>query len=483
MAMVLLAIAARAQHGYNPGRKFPKEALQKDFDLLTATLTRHHPSLYAYASPEAFGKACSLQRGRIGDSMTEQQFAYRIIAPLVSMIRCGHTSLAFSRRFTAYSIARRPPSFPLQLRCFSDTMIVLRNLDPGNPAIRQGTQITSIDGLPAAEVIHRIFSHLPLDGFAETNLYDRISLSFPYHHRNVFGIHERYEIGYIDSLGRESKTMMNLYKPEEKTAASTAVGRAGVIGGRSTPRPRILFDSSLKTAFLNLPSFAAGNRLRGFYRRAFSEIGKRQIRSIVIDLRSNGGGEIGNHIRLARYLKDSPFRIADTAVAVSRKLGPKASLFSGRIPNSFVLLFLTKRGQDGGYHLRYWEKKVFRNRNRNAFKGDVYILTAGSTFSAATLFCKTMKGQANVTLVGEETGGGQYASNGLLIPRVTLPSTGLRVSLPLFRLIADRDSRNDGRGVMPDVVVEPNSFGVRAGIDRKLERVRALIKDRLRLDP
>jgi C-terminal processing protease CtpA/Prc len=123
---------------------------------------------------------------------------------------------------------------------------------------------------------------------------------------------------------------------------------------------------------------------------------------------------------------------------------------------------------------------VNRPKKRDFFSGDVYVLVGGPTFSAASLFARNLKGQSNVTLVGEETGGGYYSNNGLLIPTLTLPNTGIRVRLPLFRLVPDRNAPMDGRGVMPDVLVRPTVDAVRKGVDRKMEAVKSLIRERER---
>ena len=59
--------------------------------------------------------------------------------------------------------------------------------------------------------------------------------------------------------------------------------------------------------------------------------------------------------------------------------------------------------------------------------------------------------QDNVTIVGEETGGGAYGNTAWLIPDVTLPETGVRFRLPLFRLVIDKNYPKNGKGVQPEV--------------------------------
>ena len=104
------------------------------------------------------------------------------------------------------------------------------------------------------------------------------------------------------------------------------------------------------------------------------------------------------------------------------------------------------------------------------------MLINGPTFSASTLFCNVVKGQSNVTLVGEETGGGWHGNNGIMIPDIVLPHTKLRVRLPVFKLVQYNHIPKDGRGVQPDIFIPPIADAVKKGIDRKMEIVKAMIK-------
>ena len=108
----------------------------------------------------------------------------------------------------------------------------------------------------------------------------------------------------------------------------------------------------------------------------------------------------------------------------------------------------------------------------------MYILTGGNSFSATTLFTQTIKPQDNVFVVGEETGGGAYGNSAWLIPDLTLPETGIRFRLPLFRLVIDKNIPKDGRGVQPEVVALPTAEAIRRGADYKMDKVMELIRSR-----
>ncbi len=80
-------------------------------------------------------------------------------------------------------------------------------------------------------------------------------------------------------------------------------------------------------------------------------------------------------------------------------------------------------------------------------------------------------------MIGEETGGGAYGNSAWLIPDVTLPETGIRFRLPLFRLVIDKNIPKNGRGVQPEVPSFPTIEAVKKGVDYKLEKTMELIKE------
>lgn len=137
-------------------------------------------------------------------------------------------------------------------------------------------------------------------------------------------------------------------------------------------------------------------------------------------------------------------------------------------------LFSRKKA-DGRYHKLAEERKISKPATKYHFDGNIYVLQGGLSFSAATLFASNLKGQKNVTIVGEESGGGYYGNTAMFLPTVILPNSKLRVILPLYRLVIDSSRQKNGRGVLPDIMIEPNSAAIKAGKDLKIETIKTLI--------
>jgi C-terminal processing protease CtpA/Prc len=192
-------------------------------------------------------------------------------------------------------------------------------------------------------------------------------------------------------------------------------------------------------------------------------------------VRANGGGSVGNSTMLSRYLTQQPFKIGDSLYAINKR-----SHYGKYIQNNFFnklfISFLTKRNKKGEYHFGYFERHYFKPKKKNHFDGKTYILTGGNSFSATILFTNSIMRQDNVTVVGEETGGGAYGNTAWLIPDFKLPETGVRFRLPLFRLVIDKNILKNGRGILPEVESFPTQRVVALGADFKLDKALELIK-------
>ncbi|HOV44377.1 MAG TPA: S41 family peptidase, partial [Ferruginibacter sp.] len=194
--------------------------------------------------------------------------------------------------------------------------------------------------------------------------------------------------------------------------------------------------------------------------------------------RSNGGGRVGLSTMLTRYVSRKPFKVADSLYSVAKSMAPYTNHIKNGLLTNIELFFITKKYKDGYFHLGHLERKTFKPKTKNNFKGKVYILTNGPTFSASALFCNAMKGQPGVTLVGEETGGGWYGNNGIIIPDIVLPNTKIRVRLPLFRLLQFEHDKvpQKGTGVIPDIYCGPSLDALIHKVDNKMEAVIKMIR-------
>ncbi|HMJ47192.1 MAG TPA: S41 family peptidase [Ferruginibacter sp.] len=477
---VIFYSCATGSKNYNPNKKYSTQQLQQDYSLLRNILQEKHPSLYWYTSKDSMDMYFDRYYSAIRDSMTEQQFGWKLIAPLTDKIHCGHTSFAMSIAYNSWSRNKRFSSFPLFMKFWNDTMAVTINLNRRDSVLKKGTLITSVNGLGYKELTGTLFNHLTEDGNANNVNYIRLSANFPYYHRNVFGVSRQYAVKYIDSTGHE-KTInvpaFELWRDSTRRISPVAPSKKETRQQRLQNSRSIAIDTTNNTAIITLNTFSTGG-LRKFYRQSFRYIRKAGINNVILDIRSNGGGRINLSTLLTKYVSRKSFKVADTSFSVARSLRPYRRHIRSGFINNLGLLFLTRKRADGLYHFGHWERKTYKPKKKNHFSGNLYVLINGSTFSASAIFCNAIKGQPGIVLAGEEAGGGWYGNNGILIPDITLPNTGLRVRLPLFRLVQYQHPQKDGRGVPPDIYIGTNYDALVNAVDKKMQVVMEMIKEK-----
>lgn len=482
----LLAGCGTSKQAYNPTRKFGRTELQADYTLLRNILEVKHPALYWYTPKDSMDYYFNLYYQAIGDSMTEQQFGWKVLAPLTNKVHCGHTSFGMSKAYNNWAFNKRFPSFPLFIRLWGDTMMVTANLNRKDSIFKRGTVLTHINGLSTKQLLQTLIGSMTMDGYADNVNYMRLGNNFPYYHRNIIGLSRQYEVTYLDSAGNTKKATIPLFEPQVDTTKKAAIQpQPKKQSKRERRKQRLLekrslvIDTLTNTAIVTLNTFSGG-KLRSFMRRSFREIRQRGINDLVIDLRINGGGKVSMSTLLTKYISKKTFKIADTAVVAARSLRPYTKYIKSGFFTNIPLGLFSRRRSDGLRHFGYLERRVYKPKKRNHFDGSTYVLINGATFSASTLFAHAVKGQPGVTLVGEEAGGGAYGNTGILIPDITLPHTKMKVRLPLVRLVQYNPPAQKGRGVWPDVYVPPSYAAFMKGKDKKMEVVFELIKAQLK---
>lgn len=468
---------------YNPASKIPACKLKEDFTLLKKILEANHPSLYWYTPKDSVDFHFNQVMESINDSLTESEFKKKV-AWFVSTIRCGHTAVRPSSGFEHYNAIHKTARFPLMIKTWSDSLILLGSLNKEDSLLKRGTIITSIENVDNRCLLDSMFKLISTDGQGNNFKSQAISFNFPVYYGLAFGLKDSFSIRYIDSAGIEKQTYVRLYKPEPDTLRQEVKQMAEAKGPRPSRKQirrivlmskrSILFDSANHLAYMRLATFSGG-KLRSFFRESFKEMRENNVRNLVIDLRENSGGNINMSLLLSRYMKDKPFHAADTAAAVNRQL-PYGKYIQPAFPYRMAMRFITKKEDDDKFHFRQLEQHYYKPYTNDHFNNRIYIIQGGYTFSAAAMFVLQLKGQQNVTVLGEETGGGNYGTSAVHLPDIVLPNSKVRVTLPLYRLVFDHTQIHDGKGIQPDIYVPPSSVYIRNGVDPKLEKVKELIE-------
>lgn len=469
-----------------PVRVFTIEQLKRDFTVLRETLEERHPSLYRYTSRADMSQLFDEVYRQLNRPMTEFDFR-ELLRPLIVQIRCGHTDVLESKAYLRMPDRPQPEWFPFDLILSGDRLFVNRNRSTDSSLIA-GTEVTRLDGHPIAEVIAAARERWPSDGYNQTFKNYFLEL---YHLEDTYWRHfggcSPWTLTVRDTTGAERVTTIRRRFPAtqvEKRAEHKPWWKwfkKPHLKASFEEDPKLQLIRSLH--FLNSDSSVAALIVNGFsyekyesfHRDVFEKLAEHQVKDLVIDLRQNTGGnaEIGSD--LMSYLMDKDFRQVARAESPTRHPN-RCAYFTRKDKRMLRQNFRFLKKENGLYE--FGKSNVGWNRpaSENRFKGNIYILTSGRTFSAAAIFTASLRAQRPVVVVGQETGGGEAGCNGGIIQTLTLPETGLRVRFPVFWIATASTKPDVGRGVMPD---HPVVYSVEDRIyqrDKDMEKVLQLIQ-------
>ncbi len=481
---LLFLLSSCAVGKQQAAKKYSKTQLQNEYTLFQNIIEETHPGVYWYMPKDSMDAYFEKGKSMLKDSMTEPQYR-TVLSYVISKLGCGHTTVRPSKSYLRSSDTLRNRQFPILFKLWKDTALVTFYAGQRDSGLSKGAVVTAIDGMPMQHIVDSLFQFISTDGYNLTHKYQTLSNGgvFGALYLNVFGYKPTFTISYINAAGAKKSTTIPIYirdtsanklaqnRPEPKKIPRRQRKRQQIISARS-----LRFDTAQSTAFMELNTFQKSGKLRRFFRHSFKGINTLGVTNLVVDLRANGGGNVTNSILLTKYIAKNPFKIADSLYTRHKK-PPYAKYQQNHFANTLFALFMTRRQRNGAYHFGYYERKKFKPKKRYHFDGNVYVLSGGNTFSASTLFISSVNSQNNVTVVGEETGGGAYGNNAWLIPDVTLPITKVRFRLPLYRLVIDKSAQK-GYGVPPHIVALPTTNAIINNHDFKKDKALELIKAR-----
>ncbi len=177
---------------------------------------------------------------------------------------------------------------------------------------------------------------------------------------------------------------------------------------------------------------------------AYKEIAGRDTASLIIDLRTNGGGAFA--VRpLVSHLLSEPY---DAGAFASRK-------WSDTNPQPPTTDAIADAPTWDGWSIRgFWsrvqEQPVTRIRFtpvEPVYAGPVFVLTSPRTASAAEMAADALQGAGRAIVVGETTAGEMLSQKMFDVPG------GFLLSLPIADYYSAHGGRIEGHGVSPDVEV------------------------------
>lgn len=513
--LILIIVIAWLSAGCVSVKKFNRKIndersvsdLNSDIDYTYRKLQKLHPGLYWYISKKELDFKFDSLKSTITKPMTSNEF-YLKLSEVVSSVRQGHlkiTQLNKKVKGKERSLVLKSGTSPLSqfdFESYNDRLYITRN-NSADSSIKAGTELVTVDSIKPGALIFRYGKTFASDGFNQTFIKRKSSKAFPLFYYYQRGIKDSVlcQLRYNDTLWTQwlrrnppvkvSKyhspvklTDQQIKKQKEENKKRHELGYNRLSKTYSKNLDFIGNDNSI--ALMKINDFSKGH-FRKFYRESFRKMDSLKTRTLILDLRDNPGGRLSEVYRVYSYLADSSFYFIDKSEVASRTsllhinylhLNPvlAVAMIPGYLGYTVKTLLKVKKGEEGKYFYSWYASRVGHTKPEN-FKGKVYVIINGGSFSASCLLSSDLKGSGRACFVGEETGGAFNGTVAGVMPVFTLPKSRLNLRFGLALIRPRYKTELNGRGIFPDIPVYPTLDDRISGIDPELNRILKDIKE------
>ncbi len=448
-------------------KKIPVEELQKDLTFLKKVLEDIHPGMYYFTDKQSYHQLYDSIYQSLQTPLTKQELREKI-APLILQLQCGHTRLLASNKNSKKS---NKNYFPLQLKQIEGKVLVDKNLGEDTSHLFKGVEILTINDLPIDSILQFFYQNTTRgsDGDNETGKDYYNFRYFSSRFAEWFGQPDSFKIEYRQPKMEGSQNIF--------IAASTSKEMQQNFKAYYGKLPKNITLKWLneETAVLKIRAFVDidtdyGLNFWGQIRAHFAELKRLKAKNLVIDVRGNGGGALGNSFKLMQYVATEPF-------SANKAMLAKAEAVHNVGFREKLMLGLGFRHTDSTYISSKSFTHIRKPKRNLGFKEKIYLLIDGGSYSASALFAAHLHAKNRATIIGEESGGNYYLAFAGFWTVKTLPHSKISVRIPLIRLEYDVESNVPfNRGVPPDIEVAQSYDDFLKGKDTQLEAVLELIE-------
>jgi len=444
-----------------------------DFDLVRKALEEAHAGLYRYSTKRQMGRVFDGQRARLNRSMKKTEFM-EVVGETLASIRCGHTS--WRPDLETQTVMENSRLCPLRMEIEGTQWRVRFNDTPADQEIRPGMEVLEVNGHGMQDLLRRFSPMESADGDIETGKRMHFGNRFGLYYwwlveqTEVFTVKARNEAGKTVTVTLGGVTDAERKKNQNPVNATMRESLNKLIWAKENLALRFLKDPEI--AEIRLRSFV-GSDFRKWVEETFKTLQEKETKSLIIDLRGNGGGKDMYGAMLVSYLIDKPFRYFDhinlKTIDPSFKehsnwrVDPERDrkLHDGTAVNPAGGYFATEKLHQG---------LAEQPPGKHPFLGKVFVLIDGGVFSTAADFCAVVHHLKRATFIGEETGGGYHGNNSGMEAMLTLPNSKLGIRLPMYEYWnAVTEAGNRRRGTIPDYVIGTKTANLLRGVDEQLE--------------
>lgn len=386
--------------------------MRQDLRFINDVLIKTHPDIYFSANATELKSAFDRVDGELTRPMTSDE-AWRHFATLNPVFADAHvTVISPGPQAQTRAILRSGSGlFPFEVNVDPTGRVYVLSELGGAPSSYKAASIEKVNGIPIQELTRALLDRTNGDtaAFRAVNL----STRWWWFYWKVFGTSETYEIELKSPSGTSVARLPASSKPPSWLTENDA---------RSFDDAFRFWKLTDDVAVLTVNTFLWADKQRffEFTQRAFSSLKAEKTKTLVIDIRKNGGGDDDMWKEgILSYIATKPYRHG----------------------SSYILRVIEGRQRDGQKvgdlvegQIQSWVQP--RSDERLVFKGNVIVVLGGATYSSAVLFANVVQDFGFGKLVG--VGGYARTRQSGGIQSYTLPNSQLQIIVPRF--ILDRPS-------------------------------------------
>jgi C-terminal processing protease CtpA/Prc len=500
LTILTLFISCQSIKQFNEGlsQQIPITKLQSDVDFSYKKLKQLHPKLYWYISKEKLDYKFDSLKNSIQKPMSGLAF-YKELSQVVRTIGQGHLGIAPSleklskKEYKLLKKKGKSAFSQFDFEFLENKLYIIKN--KSRHPINEMAEVVLINNEKPSDLIEIFKTRISSDGYNTTfydkylgknfgtfytldkgKLQDSLQLLLKLEDKDSLFIIKR------DTFGTNAKEdKIKLSKKEQKEKAKYNSKNGYVKETKTFTRDFKFIENDSATAIMTIKQFNNGNS-HDFYEESFNKLSVANTKNLIIDLRNNPGGRLFEIGDLYSYLVNEPYVFIDDYEVVSRTSKLRINYFKGGGP---IVKFFKILGAPFFYSINYFkvrkegDKYLVGTRfskpkepKPNNFKGKVYVLINGGSFSASSVISSNLKSTKRAFFVGEETGGAYNGTVAAQMPLVQLPNSkvNLRIGVALVSA-TNKTTEIEGRGIFPDKEIIPTFEDRKNKIDPELKWV------------
>jgi len=466
--------------------------LHNDVDYAYKKLQKLHPDLYWYISKDELDKKFENLKINLKKPLSSDAFFIQL-APVITSIRQGHTGIYRPQKKKTkddkkVKIKRKNPFKPFRLQYIDNKLVVVKNYENDSILIT-GSQLLSVENEKVENLLASFQKLATGDGYNKTFMPEFTGKYFGGFyiatHKNrdsiLVSLKNKDSIYYRYLYFKEKKNIRKKKTKDSLQSKRTKVERKLSNKNKKTRKLweykygynkytkerarnfKFLVTDSLHTvSYLKIRSFNKGN-YKKFYQESFAKIDSAQSENLIIDLRGNLGGRIAEIDELYSYLTDKQYLFIKEAKMTKSKsfIYPfmhskswlKKSVTTLLYPFIIVFQGVKVKKINGNPNFQFKSSKLRKPKTAN-YKGKIYVLINGTSFSASTIISNHLQATKRATFVGEETGGAYNGTVAGIFANIELPNSKIRMRIGLMSIKTPYSIEPDGFGVQPDIHIK-----------------------------